>query len=303
MNDIDFLVTAAIVFLSVVLPYLLVTVYMRTPKTDPEELGKRNLPPYFRRLWPVLVLFTEPVGRPLARLQEGRAKKLAEQIAIAGARMEPEHVFAAEIASLAGGAALFTVFALLISGDAGKLALGFLLGGFLGWTLPSISLGNAAQTRQAEIMKALPFAIDLIGSAMRSGIDFTAAVRYYCMNGDRTAPLVQEFATMLGELEYGRTRSEALDAMAGRIRHEAFSAFADAAIHGLEIGASIVATMKVQAEELRRIRFNAAEQKAARAVSSMIFPIAIFIMPAMFIIIGTPIILRVMASGLGGILK
>ena len=71
----------------------------------------------------------------------------------------------------------------------------------------------------------------------------------------------------------------------------------------MEVGASITETMRIQAEEMRRVRFNIAERKAARAASSMILPIAIFIMPAMFLIIGTPVIMRVMRSGLGGLMK
>ena len=74
-------------------------------------------------------------------------------------------------------------------------------------------------------------------------------------------------------------------------------------MHGFEVGSSIVDTLKIQAEEMRRVRFNIAERKAARAVSSMIFPIAIFIMPAMFLIIGTPVLIKVASSGLGGVMQ
>ena len=108
---------------------------------------------------------------------------------------------------------------------------------------------------------------------------------------------------MLSQLELGKTRTDALEAMAERISNDVFSSFVDAVVHGIEVGASIVDTMRIQAEEMRRVRFNIAERKAARAASAMIFPIAVFIMPAMFIIMGTPIILRVMSSGLGGLMK
>lgn len=294
---------SVLVFITVFLPYVFMATFMRTPKTDPLDLRDRNLPSIFQTIWRPLQLFVEALGKPLAAMQEKRARKIAEQIAIASAKMTPEHVFAAEFALSITLSVLFALLTLFMSRDAGKLGAAFLLGGFIGFAWPSMALDKQAEDRQGKIMKALPFAIDLIGSAMRSGIDFTAAVRYYCSTEEKTAPLAIEFGVMLRELELGRTRSEALEAMSQRIRHDAFTAFTDAVIHGLEIGASIVATMKVQAEELRRVRFNAAERKAARAVSSMIFPIAVFIMPAMFLIIGTPIILRVMSSGLGGMLQ
>ena len=54
---------------------------------------------------------------------------------------------------------------------------------------------------------------------------------------------------------------------------------------------------------MRRVRFNTAERKAAKAVSARIFPIAVFIMPAMFLIIGVPVLIRVFGSGLGGVMQ
>ena len=169
--------------------------------------------------------------------------------------------------------------------------------------MPSTVIFNAADLRQSQIMKSLPFAIDLIGSAMRSGIDFTAAIRYYVSTEKEDNPLALEFGILLRQLELGKTRIEALEDMTKRVQHDAFGAFSSAVIHGMEVGASIVETMKIQAEEMRRVRFNAAERKAAKAVSAMIFPIAVFIMPAMFMIIGVPVLIRVFGSGLGGVMQ
>ena len=117
------------------------------------------------------------------------------------------------------------------------------------------------------------------------------------------SPLALEYGIMLRQLDLGKTRTEALENMTTRIQTDAFKAFAEAVIHGIEVGASITETMRIQAEEMRRVRFNTAERKAARAASAMIFPIAVFIMPAMFLIIGTPVIMRVMRSGLGGLMQ
>ena len=300
---IDNVCVCGIVFVSVFLPYVFLSTFMRTPKPDESDLDSRNLPSLYRAIWRPLQLFVESLGRPLAGLQPGRATKISNDLMVAGIRMSAEHVLSLEFAMALAMALGFTLLSMLLTRDAGKLGAVFLLCGFSGFAIPSIVVSRAAKERQSAILKALPFAIDLIGSAMRSGVDFNAAVRYYVTNEDKTAPLAVEFAVMLRELELGKTRSDALLEMSGRIRHDRFSAFADAVVHGLEIGASIVGTMKVQADEMRRARFNDAERKAARAVSSMIFPIAVFIMPAMFLIIGTPILLRVFSSGLGGILK
>ena len=291
------------VFLVVFVPYVFASYFMSKPKTDATDLRSRNLPALFRLTWGMLSLFSESAGELIGSRMTARKMRLAKALTAADMRMSPDYVFAAEwLFGIVGGVA-GALLGLLISVNSMAFAgFGAVLAA-LGFMLPSMSVYAAAQRRQEAIMKALPFSIDLIGSAMRSGIDFTAAVRYYVQSGERADPLVLEYGIMLRQLDLGKTRVQALEDMTQRIQTSDFRAFADAVIHGLEIGASIVETMKVQAEEMRRARFNAAERKAARAASAMIFPIALFIMPAMFLIIGTPVILRVMRSGLGGIMQ
>jgi tight adherence protein C len=66
-----------------------------------------------------------------------------------------------------------------------------------------------------------------------------------------------------------------------------------AIVQSTEMGSSVAETLKLQAEESRRARFHKAERKAAKAPSIMLIPIALFIMPAVFIVIFTPVFLRI----------
>ena len=122
-------------------------------------------------------------------------------------------------------------------------------------------------------------------------------------NPDRTHKMLleyeDEFAEVLKDVELGKSRVEALSEMARRVQVEAFTAFVGVVAYGTEIGASIVDTLKIHGEDLRRERFNIAERKAARAPSLMILPLAVFIMPAVFIFIITPIIMQMKATGIG----
>ncbi len=130
---------------------------------------------------------------------------------------------------------------------------------------------------------------------MHAGLDFNAAVRYYVGVGLKT-PVAEEFSVMLREAELGKSRVEALQAMAARVQTPVFTSFVDAVAHGIEVGASLVATMRMQGEDMRRARFHLAEEKAARAPSLMILPMAVFIMPAVFVIVFVPVFLRFKAS-------
>lgn len=292
-----------IVFLVVFVPYLFLAFFINKPEKRAIDFKLCNIPPLFRMNWVLIGYFTESIGVFSEGLQPARKQKFQNALVVANIKMDTTYIFAAEILFCLIGSIAGVLFSMTITMNGIALLFAALVFGFIGFIMPSTTILSAADKRQNEIMKALPFSIDLIGSAMRSGIDFTAAVRYYVATEKPDNPLALEFGILLRQLELGKTRIEALEDMNKRVQHDAFGAFTSAVIHGMEVGASIVETMKIQAEEMRRVRFNAAERKAARAVSAMIFPIAVFIMPAMFIIIGTPVLLKVFSSGLGGLFE
>lgn len=292
-----------VVFAVVFVPYLFLAFFINQPTKRTTDFKTRNIPPYYRIMWGILSYFTESIGDFAESLQPARQQKFQNALIVANIKMDTNYIFAAEILSCLIASVGGTLLFMLMTMNGVILLLAGLVFGFIGFVIPSMTIMNAAEARQTQIMRSLPFSIDLIGSAMRSGIDFTAAIRYYVTTEKADNPLALEFGILLRQLELGKTRIEALEEMTKRVQTDAFTAFASAVIHGMEVGASIVETMKIQAEEMRRVRFNAAERKAARAVSAMIFPIAVFIMPAMFLIIGTPVLLRVFSSGLGGLME
>ena len=293
----------AIVFLVVFVPYLFLSFFMNKPTQMKVDLAGRNIPSFYKATWNLLAYFTESIGELSEGLQPERKEKLKNALIVANIKMDTNLIFAAEIVLCLFALVAATIFLLLLTTNAVVIVGGVLIAGFVGFVYPSTVILSEADKRQTQIMKALPFAIDLIGSAMRSGIDFTAAIRYYVNTEKENSPLALEFGIVLRQLELGKTRIEAIEDMAKRVQTEAFSAFTAAVVHGMEVGASIVETMKIQAEEMRRVRFNTAERKAARAASAMIFPSAVFIMPAMFLIIGAPVLIKVFSSGLGGIME
>ena len=98
---------------------------------------------------------------------------------------------------------------------------------------------------------------------------------------------------MLRQAELGKSRVEALKELDHRVQLPELKSCVSAVVQSTEMGSSVAATLKLQAEEIRRTRFHKAERKAARAPSIMLIPIALFILPAVFIIIFTPVILRI----------
>ena len=288
------ILTCLFVFLSVLVPYLVASFCMGTPKV-PKALFGMSLPPYFRLTWRYVSAIAAEMSSTFAVRHPSLERKYRKMVLMSGYAMGPEHLFAGQMFGMVSGVVVFGVGFFALSGRAGVSILLGLVGVFLGWVYPKMIVEKRARQRQVEIIRSLPFAIDLLASAMRAGLDFLAAVRYYVKVGGKGA-LAVEFGLLLRQMELGKSRLEALEEMSTHVQTAEFTAFVGAVAHGTEIGASIIDTLQIQGEDMRRARFNLAEQKAARAPSLMIFPIAIFILPAVFVIVLVPVFLRFKAA-------
>jgi|GEM_PF-542586 len=249
---------------------------------------------------PAYLLSFLGLGKMVRSLFPFRCREMQKKLNYAGLRtLTPERVFCTKIVlvcffACVAGAVIYSI----VGEDDRELSalVAALIGAFVGWFLPGITVGNKVEDRKTKILHALPFSIDLITSAMRGGLDFTAAIRFYVHLGI-TGPLTDEYALMLREMELGVLRTDALQNMAARIQIKDFTSFASAVVMGTELGASLTDTMEVQSEEMRKLRFSIAECKAQRAPSLMLIPMALFILPAVFIIILTPVFLKMKEAG------
>ena len=267
------------------------------------EPGWSRLPPIFKMLWGFILLFEDTLGASLSSAMPNQTKRYdslckTAALPLSGVRVLTSMFCAAVAMTVVGGLSAAGTY--MMFPEFGAVAPLAVLSVFvvMGWFWPSQALARNAELRQAEISRQLPFAIDLIGSAMRSGLEFGAAVRYY--TGLRTGgALEEEFNVVLNDVMLNKPFIEALKDMADRVQFEAFTAFVGVVSYGNEIGASITETLKMQGKDLRRARFALAERTAARAPAVMIIPLVLFIMPAVFIVIITPVVLRYKAMGLG----
>ena len=255
-----------------------------------------NLPFCFRGLQMETKFLSNTLGRDILRQMPSLENYWSNQILLSGLKLEACDIFGARIFWCIAFAFGALAVALSVTTETLYLLCAAFGGAFLGFYYPSVTVQKAAETRQKTIRRTLPFAIDLITSAMRAGLDFIAAVRYYVTNTDPGA-LPQEFALVLKEIELGKSRVDALRSMSARVQLDEFKSLVTAVSEGAEMGASIVDTLCIHAEEIRRARFAAAERQAQRAPSLIILPMILFIMPAVFIIIFTPVFLRIMNAG------
>jgi len=174
-----------IVFLAVFAPYAFLQMCLGAKKPTPDDIDSWNLPPMFRHLYWLSSMLADTVGVKLAELQPARTAKMRVALLQAGMKLPAEHVYALEAFMGIFGTIVPAIFVMLLSNRVGYAAGAGLLFGILGLMTPSMKVAKLAEDRITAIIHSLPFAIDLIGAAMRSGLDFSAAIRYYVNTASR----------------------------------------------------------------------------------------------------------------------
>ena len=290
-------------FLAILMPVIWFQV-LADRKSGPQQSQqtKREEEPvlFYLCSGPAFLLNFLGFGKVIRSLFPGVCRKWQKDLDYAGLKtLTPERIFCTQFFLICFFAcAAGSIIYFIVNEEDRQLSslIAAVIAAFVAWFLPGVIVGNKVEERKTSILHALPFSIDLITSAMRGGLDFTAAIRFY-VKLEIPGPLTEEYAAMLREMELGVIRMDALQNIAARIQLKEFTSFASAVVMGTELGASLSDTMAVQSEEMRKLRFSIAECKAQRAPSLMLIPMALFILPAVFIVILTPVFLKMKEAG------
>jgi tight adherence protein C len=201
----------------------------------------------------------------------------------------PERVLALKGLALLGGAALGLLYGAKrggpwpVMGPAG-------LGGF-GFVLPDILIRNFGERRQQELQKGLPDVMDMLTVCVEAGLGFDAALSRVARN--LTGPMAEECARVLQEMQFGKSRAEALRALAERTGVPELRTFVSAMIQASELGISIANVLREQAREMRLKRRQRAEEKAQKLQVKILGPLIVCLLPCIFIVVLGPAIMKV----------
>jgi tight adherence protein C len=182
----------------------------------------------------------------------------------------------------AGVGALIFVFV-----DASLVPVGILVGALFGFMAPEFWLGRKIAARQKAIVRALPDALDLLVISVEAGLGFDAALARVVQKSDNA--LTQEFSRVMAEMRVGRSRREALRDLIGRTEVQDLTNFISALIQAEQLGVSVVQVLTVQADQMRVVRRQRAEEQAQQAPLKMLFPMMIFIFPSLCLMILGPL--------------
>ncbi|MCC6629445.1 MAG: type II secretion system F family protein [Chloroflexi bacterium] len=201
--------------------------------------------------------------------------------------------------ALAAGAGLVLGLLMPVQGALATVLLPILLL-VIGFMLPDFWLGSQVRHRQRQVVKALPNALDLLAISVEAGLSLDAAMLEVVHKWNN--PLSDEFSNVLADLKVGKSRREALRGLIHRTDVAEVATFVSALIQADEVGLSIGRTLAGQAEQIRLRRRQRAERLAREASVKMLFPLALLIFPAIFVVILVPAIPTIMNSlrSLGG---
>lgn len=153
-------------------------------------------------------------------------------------------------------------------------------------------LSKRITTRTSLIIKSLPFSLDLITVSVEAGLSLDGAIARIVSNID--GPLSDEFGITLKEMRMGLSKKDALKNMSQRVGNRELSMLLSSIIQADELGVSLGKILRIEGEQFREKRKQAAKEKAIKAPVKMLFPIIIFIFPSVFIVVLGPAVIHML---------
>jgi len=279
---------------------VLVAQGLRAPQVDAEAvLAELDTEPAvldefsIRLKEPIATRLLRPLAGSLGETIAGlvprrRADQLRHRLLIAGvsAKVGPEEFVVMQGVGFGAGILL----GLLLGGASGYHGFGLLrmvlILAAMGLFAPVAWLRRKQDERQASIRRDLPDVLDLLAISVEAGVGFEGALEVVTRHFD--GELAGEFARTLREMELGLPRREALQNLKRRTEVAELSNFVLILVQADALGMPIGRVLRTQASEMRLKRRAWARERAARLPVKIMFPLTVFILPALFVVILGP---------------
>ncbi len=164
----------------------------------------------------------------------------------------------------------------------------------IGFYFPNAWIKNRIARRKDQIFKGFPDALDLMVVCVEAGTSLDAAINKV---GDEMGlanrTLSNEFKLLSLELRAGKSRKEALQNLAVRCDLDDVSSLVTLLIQTDKFGTSVAQALRVHSDSMRTTRQQRAEEQAAKLPVKMLFPMILFMFPALFVVVLGPGAIRI----------
>lgn len=163
----------------------------------------------------------------------------------------------------------------------------------VGWYGPGLWLCHQVDQRKQRILKAFPDALDLLVVSVEAGLALDSAVSRVAQEIHLAhAELGEELQRMALELRAGRGRQQAMRNLGLRTQVDEVQSFASMLIQTERFGTSLTQSLRVHSEGIRTQQQLKAEELAAKLPVKLLFPLIVFILPLVFLIVLGPVLLQ-----------
>ena len=155
-----------------------------------------------------------------------------------------------------------------------------------GFFLPDVLLYNAGLKRQIKVQGALPDALDMMTVCVEAGLGFDASMSQVARKTE--GPLAAEYARVLQEMQFGKSRVQALRSMTERTTVAELRIFVSALVQASDLGIPVAQVLREQAHEMRTRRRQRGEEAAQKVTVKILFPLIFCLFPALMIVVIGP---------------
>ena len=225
-------------------------------------------------------------GIPTSPKEMGRLRR---RLAMAG-YTSPTAVVIFAFANLATPVLLgFTTLTLVGVGDGWVFAL---LAAALGYLAPGILLSRKIERRKRDIREGLPDALDLFIVCVEAGCGLDQAIVKASDELDLTYPsLAYELRLITTEIRAGKPRIEAFKNFAARTKVDDVQSLVALLVQTDKFGTSLAQALRTHADTSRTKRRQNAEERAGKLGVKLVFPLVLFLFPALYIVILGPAVI------------
>lgn len=158
-----------------------------------------------------------------------------------------------------------------------------------GYFIPNLWVFLMTKARQERIFKGLPDALDLMVVCVESGLGLDMTFKRV---GEEVRPICKDLADEFNltnmEIRAGISRNEAFKNMTTRTGSSEINSLMTVLIQTSKFGTSLASALRVHADSMRVKRRQMAEETAAKAAVKLIFPLVLFIFPAILVVLVGP---------------
>lgn len=236
---------------------------------------------------------------PEPALNTPEGEKMAQVLIRAGFRRPGAlRIFHFTRLSCTAGLAVVAMTVSITMGYHGVKPLVFmLLGAALGAFVPSYYLTRTAGKRQQEIASQLSDVLDLLVVCVEAGLGLSEAIKIVGSETERQQQKIgMELSIVSAELASGNSLGQALRSFADRTAVEDIRPLAATLVQSEKLGAQIGPALRSISDTLRTTRRLRAEEAAAKTTVKILFPLVLFILPAMMSVIIGPAMIQIMKT-------